>query len=78
MHPQNFSIRTINLRMPHQLVLQVDDLAGRNFTSRSEIIRIALLEYLRKPANMPSSNDNPGQDSELAQVVEEFRAIIDG
>lgn len=40
--------RTVNITVPRALLKQVDALAKRDYTSRSDIIRQALLDKIRK------------------------------
>lgn len=40
--------RTVNLTIPEALLKKVDALAKRNYTSRSDILREALLEKIRR------------------------------
>jgi metal-responsive CopG/Arc/MetJ family transcriptional regulator len=40
--------QAINITIPKELLVQVDNLAKQDFTSRSDIIRQALLDKLRK------------------------------
>ncbi len=47
----NARTRTINITVPRELLKQVDALAKRDYTSRSDIIRQALLDKIRRPAN---------------------------
>ena len=41
--------QTVNITIPRELLKQVDALAKRDYTSRSDIIRQALLRRIRKP-----------------------------
>jgi len=41
--------RTVNITIPKELLKQVDALAKRDYTSRSDVIRQALLDRIRRP-----------------------------
>ena len=41
--------QTVNITVPRELLKQVDALAKRDYTSRSDIIRQAMLEKIRRP-----------------------------
>jgi Arc/MetJ-type ribon-helix-helix transcriptional regulator len=41
--------QTVNITVPKELLKQVDALAKRDYTSRSDIIRQALLDKIRQP-----------------------------
>lgn len=45
----NTQSRTVNITIPTALLKKVDALAERDYTSRSDIIRQALLDKIRKP-----------------------------
>ncbi len=45
----NSQSKTVNITLPEPLLKQIDALAKRDYTSRSDIIRQALLEKIRKP-----------------------------
>ncbi len=44
------SSQTVNITIPKELLEQVDALAKRDYTSRSDVIRQALLQRIRRPA----------------------------
>ena len=46
--------KTITVAIPEELLWQVDELSKRDYMSRSDTIRQALLEYARKPWNETS------------------------
>jgi predicted transcriptional regulator len=72
-HAQNFSSKKIGVRLGNRLIERVDELAERSCTSRTEIIRAAVFEYLAKPANAPVQKVDPTRDVELEEVLREFR-----
>jgi len=43
------SSQTVNVTIPKELLKQVDALAKRDYTSRSDVIRQALLQKIRQP-----------------------------
>jgi Arc/MetJ-type ribon-helix-helix transcriptional regulator len=45
------STKIINISLPQELVKKVDQLAKRDYTSRSDIIRRALLREVRQPVD---------------------------
>lgn len=53
----------INLNLDEELLKQIKDLAIRDYLTRSELIRQAILEYIRKPGNYIEKTHN----NELAQ-----------
>lgn len=46
----NNKSQTVNITVPRELLKQVDAMAKRDFTTRSDMIRQALLEKIRRPA----------------------------
>jgi Arc/MetJ-type ribon-helix-helix transcriptional regulator len=65
----NASSQTVNITIPKELLKQVDALAKRDYTSRSDIIRQALLAKIRK-----TSVDEWGDEGHWETVVD-FREI---
>jgi hypothetical protein len=53
-----FRSKRVNLTISMALLKRVDMLASRDYASRSDIIRLALLEYIRRPENeLPQAGD---------------------
>jgi hypothetical protein len=50
------SIR-IGLTIPVKLLEVVDSLAERRYATRSDILREALVEFIKKPGNMPPTSE---------------------
>lgn len=65
--------QTINITVPKALLKQVDALAKRDYTSRSDIIRQALLDKIRRPA----TQDEFGDEGTWS-VVADFRDLPGG
>jgi metal-responsive CopG/Arc/MetJ family transcriptional regulator len=65
------SSKPINITIPEPLLKKVDALAKRDYTSRSDIIRQALLEKIR------STRDEWGDEGKWETVVD-FRELADG
>jgi metal-responsive CopG/Arc/MetJ family transcriptional regulator len=70
MYPQNFRTKQIHMTIAADLLDQIDDIAIKDFTTRSSIFRIALLEYVRKSINATKlqAQDEPGRDVELKKI----------
>jgi len=47
----------ITLTIPEQLLQEVDLAAEHDYTTRSDLIRVALLEYLRLPGRLTGEPD---------------------
>lgn len=47
----NTASAKISITIPTELLDELEELAKHNYASRSGIIRLALLEYIRKPEN---------------------------
>ena len=62
--------QTVNITVPKALLKRVDALAKRDYTSRSDIIRQALLQRLRKPEELDEWGDPV---SENWQTLVDFR-----
>ena len=62
--------QTVNITVPKALLKRVDALAQRDYTSRSDIIRQALLDKVRKPIELDEWGDPV---SENWQKVIDFR-----
>ncbi len=60
--------RAINITVPTQLLKQVDELAARDYTSRSDVIRQALLDKIR-------GTDEWGDPVGAYKTVADFRKI---
>jgi Arc/MetJ-type ribon-helix-helix transcriptional regulator len=69
----NSKSQTINITVPKELLKQVDALAVQDYTSRSDIIRQALLEKLRRPSQQLDEWGDPV--SENWQTLIDFREI---
>ena len=68
----NAQSKTVNITLPKELLQRVDALAKRDYTSRSDIIRQALLDKVRKPVELDEWGD---PKSENWQTVVDFREI---
>lgn len=66
---QDYRTIKISLAAPQGLLKRVDRLAKLNYTSRSDILRQALLEYTRKPEN---NLDLRAEQAELNLVRVDF------
>lgn len=60
--------QTVNITLPKELLKQVDALAKRDYTSRSDIIRQALLAKVRQPEPLDEWGD---------PVSENWQTLID-
>lgn len=58
----------INLTISRNLLAKVDEAAGQDFTSRSDIIRIALLSYLRSAGRTGLDIEQTNPDLLLATL----------
>lgn len=71
--------QTVNITIPKALLKRVDALAKRDYTSRSDIIRQALLDKVRPPRKQPTSDEELDEwgdpVSENWQTVVDFREI---
>jgi predicted transcriptional regulator len=65
MYPSDFSTKQIHMTIATELLKQIDELAKRDFTTRSSIFRSALVKYVRKPLTMAKLEADPGRDVEL-------------
>ena len=66
--------KRILLTISTELLKQVDDVAARDYASRSGVIRLALLEYLRKPENIDKrAAVGAGRDVALERFLEDFK-----
>jgi len=63
------SSKTVNITVPSELLKRVDALAKRDYTSRSDIIRQALLDKLR--------TDEWGDEGNW-ETIADFRNLPDG
>ena len=61
--------QTVNITIPKELLKQVDALAKRDYTSRSDVIRQALLERIRRPMK-----DEWGEEGSW-ETLADFREI---
>ena len=64
--------QTINITVPRELLKRVDALAKRDYTSRSDIIRQALLDKIRSP-----QVDEWGDEGQW-ETVADFRDLPGG
>lgn len=64
--------QTVNITIPRELLKKVDSLADRDYTSRSDIIRQALLDKIRQPRL-----DEFGDES-IWGTVADFRSLPGG
>jgi len=64
--------QAINITIPKELLKRVDALAKREYTSRSDIIRQALLDIIRKPIE-----DEWGDSGDWTTLID-FREIRSG
>lgn len=69
----NIQSKAINITIPAELLKQVDALAVRDYTSRSDIVRQALLEKVRKPVRALDEWGDPV--SEEWKILADFRKI---
>ncbi len=65
----NVQSKAINVTIPEELLKQVDALAVQDYTSRSDIIRQALLDKVRKPVRELDQWGDP--------VSEQWNTVID-
>lgn len=54
---ENQSLR-IGLTIPARLLKAVDNLALRHYATRSDILRVALVEFMKKSENAPRAPDS--------------------
>lgn len=66
--------KTLNFSLPEQLVQQVDVQAGRDFSSRSDFIRKALLNQLRSEELLTSVLDRANAVGRQLNVTSEQEA----
>ena len=71
MHP-SLESKKIHLTIDANLLALVDTLARRDYTTRSDILRMALLEYVRKPDNTDRPQAAPGEDAELQKFLADY------
>ncbi len=74
MAPLDLSTKQINFTISVRQLKEIDELAIRDYCTRSDIIRVALTEYMRKPANASQPSKTPGSDPALEQVLRDFEA----
>lgn len=72
MHP-DYVGKKVYVNLSATLLQQVDDLAKRDLMSRSALVRMALLEYVRKPGNAAKLQAEPGEDVELRLFLENYK-----
>lgn len=48
---KSYKSQKVSLSISDALLKQIDQAAVRDFTTRSGIVRLALIEYVRNPAN---------------------------
>lgn len=68
--------QTVNITVPSELLKQVDALAKRDFTSRSDIIRQALLDKIRRPIKTEEL-DEFGDEGRW-DIIADFRDLPGG
>jgi hypothetical protein len=71
-HTQNFSSKKIGIRLAAELLARIDELAVHSYTSRTEIIRAALLEYLGKDGTTHVGDVGPNRDRMLEETLKAF------
>ena len=65
--------KRVLLSLNGKIIKQLDELSMRDSMSRSTTMRLAILEYLRKPENAAFfKSAETGEDKALKQVLEEF------
>ncbi len=75
MHPE-FIGKKVYINLSAALLQQVDDLAKHDYISRSALIRMAVLEYVRKPDNAAKLTVPPAkpvEDVELQQFLANYQ-----
>lgn len=65
-----------NVSLSAELLAQVDTLALRDYASRSDIIRNALREYLRKPENIQPSVSSSARRQAYFQGFQAAQSVI--
>ncbi len=64
----------VNITVSKRLIQQADDIAKAEYTTRSDIIRQALLEYLRKPESLQKLAANiTGRDVVLQCFLDDYQ-----
>lgn len=73
------SSQTFNLSLPRQLVAQVDDQAKRDFSSRSDFVRKAIVNQLRAEQSAAAIFDRANQRGKQQGITSEQQVydIID-
>jgi metal-responsive CopG/Arc/MetJ family transcriptional regulator len=78
MRSPNLRIKKISITLGAQLIEEADKFAVENYTSRTSIIRIALIEYLRKNNALAQQEAaRPGRDTELEKVLKAVQELED-
>ncbi len=72
--PQDQNSMRVNVTVSRRLIKQADDMAKAEYTTRSDIIRQALIEYLRKPESLQKLAANiTGRDVVLQCFLDDYQ-----
>lgn len=64
----------MTITVPTALIRQIDHLAKADYATRSDVIRTALTEYLRKPQNLQKlAAGITGKDVVLQNFLDEYK-----
>lgn len=74
--------QTVNISLPKKLVVIMDDFAKSQFSTRSELIRTAVIRYInkdRKVLNLYSYAENKAKElnikeEDIEEIIDEIRS----